>query len=462
MLAAPVVAVLVGVGSGSAARLDGPLSISPPANITVTATDVCGQSNCASVDYSFTVTGGYPPYNLVCNLPSGGEFLVGTHTVSCLAQDSKGNSTPPASFQLTVTPGGPTPGPPPPPPAALSISPPAAITVAATDVCGQSNCASVDYSFTVTGGYPPYNLVCNLPSGGQFTVGTHTVSCLAQDSKGNSTPPASFQLTVTPGGPTPGPPPPPPAALSISPPAAITVAATGPCGQTYCATASYSFTVSGGYPPYNLVCNLPSGGQFTVGTHTISCLAQDSKGDSTPPASFQLTVTPAGGDGSGSNASGSSSSGGGASPSGSSTSGASGSGSAPSSASSTHSSAPSSGSSGSSGSGSSGSGGKHGSPPASSPLSGSSVSMPILATTGNGRRTLSFSVRLSAAAFLQIALLAPSGKTVMHFVTAAKKGRTRLTKTVPSIDLTKGSHLTLKITMGSHGKTRTITLRLKA
>jgi hypothetical protein len=79
------------------------LSISAPADMTVTADQVCGQSNCAQVVYTFTVSGGYPPYRLVCTpVDSGGLFLVGTHTVSCLAQDSAGDSTPYASFTVTV------------------------------------------------------------------------------------------------------------------------------------------------------------------------------------------------------------------------------------------------------------------------------------------------------------------------------------------------------------------------
>src|SRR5581483_5331096 len=90
---------------------------------------------------------------------------------------------------------------------------------------------------------------------------------------------------------TPPPQPPPPAMLTISAPADITAPATMPCGQTYCAQVMYTFTVSGGTPPYTLGCNLPSGGEFTVGAHTVSCMAQDSAGNSTPQASFTVTVT---------------------------------------------------------------------------------------------------------------------------------------------------------------------------
>jgi hypothetical protein len=202
-LAVAFVAVVAVAGSFVGGRASGAasvdtLAITPPADITVTADSVCGQSNCAQVSYTFTVTGGYPPYNLVCNLPSGGMFLVGVHTVFCLAQDSRGNSTGNASFTLTVNPGGPPPPPPPPPPATLSISAPPDMTVPATTVCVSTPCGPASYSFTVTGGYPPYSQICNLPSGGLFLLGSHTIQCMAHDSMGNSTGYASFTLTVTP------------------------------------------------------------------------------------------------------------------------------------------------------------------------------------------------------------------------------------------------------------------------
>jgi hypothetical protein len=46
----------------------------------------------------------------------------------------------------------------------------------------------------------------------------------------------------------------------------------------------------------------------------------------------------------------------------------------------------------------------------------------------------------------------------MHFDTDAKRGRTSLTRAVPSVDVKDGTHLTLKITIVSRGKTHTISL----
>ena len=444
---------LLSTGSARAVSLDG-LTISAPPDISVAATSVCGQSNCVQVNYSYTVSGGYPPYNLICNLDSGTMFLVGSHTVSCLAKDSEGDSTPPATFVVTVTPGGPTPGPPPPPPAGLSISAPPDISVAATSVCGQSNCVQVNYSYTVSGGYPPYNLICNLDSGTMFLVGSHTVSCLAKDSEGDSTPPATFVVTVTPGGPTPGPPPPPPAGLSISAPPDISVAATSVCGQSNCVQVNYSYTVSGGYPPYNLICNLDSGTMFLVGSHTVSCLAKDSEGDSTPPAAFVVTVTQPS---SGATATTTTSSGSGSQGSGSSASSTS----APSSSSSSGSSSTAGSTSSSSESPDSAAGSAVSSSGTASSTATPVISLPVVTTTPRGKQTMSFSVQLGSSAALTVTLVEPSGKKVLTFNTNATKGRTTFTKNIPTVNLKKGSHLTLDIVSVTYGKTHTATIPLK-
>jgi hypothetical protein len=105
-LALSALAVFVLGGAERAVAADA-LTITAPADMTVTADRVCGQLNCAQVFYTFTVSGGYPPYQLVCTpVNSGGLFLVGAHTVSCLAQDSADDSTPYASFAVTVAPPG--------------------------------------------------------------------------------------------------------------------------------------------------------------------------------------------------------------------------------------------------------------------------------------------------------------------------------------------------------------------
>ena len=101
-IAVLVLALLAAAGGTASAVGNDMLQISPPGDQTLTATTPCGSTECAFVTYSFTVTGGTPPYNLVCNLNSGSFLTVGTHRIGCLAQDSRGNSTPEAFFTVTI------------------------------------------------------------------------------------------------------------------------------------------------------------------------------------------------------------------------------------------------------------------------------------------------------------------------------------------------------------------------
>ena len=74
---------------------------------------------------------------------------------------------------------------------------------------------------------------------------------------------------------------------------------------------------------------------------------------------------------------------------------------------------------------------------------------------------MSFSVQLGSSAALKITLVEQSGRTVLEFGTNAAKGRTRFTKNIPTLDLKKGSHLTLKVVSVSQGKKHTASIPLK-
>lgn len=92
-------------------------------------------------------------------------------------------------------------------------------------------------------------------------------------------------------------------------------------------------------------------------------------------------------------------------------------------------------------------------------LPAASVSAPAIRTSSSGKQSMSFSIRLSSAATLQIALLAPTGKTVLRFGTHAKTGRAKVTRPIPGgHHLTRGSHLILKVTVVGRSQRRTITL----
>lgn len=178
-------AALTGAVPASATHLDAPV-LTPPADVTVVATTPCASTECAVVTYAYTITGGTAPYQLSCNIASGSSVAIGTYAVTCTATDAANVASASSSFTLRVVP--PT----------LSIAAPADTTVEATLPCRTNeDCAIVTYSYTVTGGYPPYNLICNLPSGSVLPVGSYTISCLAQDSAGDSTANATFNLTVT-------------------------------------------------------------------------------------------------------------------------------------------------------------------------------------------------------------------------------------------------------------------------
>lgn len=233
LVALAIGVTFAGVGSAPAARLD-MLTITPPPDMTVTADALCGQADCAQVYFTFTVTGGTPPYNLICTPEgSGGFFHVGIDTVSCLAQDSEADSTPYASFTLTVDPpaSGPTGGgsgsgggtggaggggaPPPagggaPPSGSGGAGPDTTAPTLAqhrditVDAIGPGG-AVVRYVVAAT---DPDNtagqiaVACSRSSGSLFPLGpgaatkTTTVTCNAADPAENHATPISFKVTV--------------------------------------------------------------------------------------------------------------------------------------------------------------------------------------------------------------------------------------------------------------------------
>jgi hypothetical protein len=153
--------------------------------------------------------------------------------------------------------------------------------------CGQSYCAQVYFTFTASGGTPPYNFVCGAYPGSLFTVGSHNVGCMAQDFRGNSTPMATFTITVT------------DYVHDVTPPVFQNVP--GPITATADASgrALLSFTpltaIDAHDGPVPVHCQPSSGGPdaFPLGVTTVTCTAQDSSAN-TATASFTITVTPAG------------------------------------------------------------------------------------------------------------------------------------------------------------------------
>jgi hypothetical protein len=196
MAATALATVLLCTGSAQAVALDDMLTISPPADVTVPASMPCGQDYCAQVYFSFTASGGTPPYNFVCGAYPGSLFTVGSHNVGCLAQDSRGNSTPTATFTITVT------------AFVRDTTPPVFQNVppifATADSSGR---AVLSYPLptatdNIDGAVPVH---CSPWNGGPdaFPLGTTTATCTATDSQGN-TATTTFTITVTQGGTTGG------------------------------------------------------------------------------------------------------------------------------------------------------------------------------------------------------------------------------------------------------------------
>jgi hypothetical protein len=238
----------------------GPVFSNVPANITTEATSTSGNvvtyTNPTAND---AVTGGRP---VNCSPASGSTFGIGTTPVSCSASDGNGNSSS-ASFNVTVQDTT--------PPVISNV--PSDISVDATSPSG----AIVSYSSpTATDLGQSVPVSCSPASGSTFPVGNNTVTCTANDGRGN-TAQAQFHVII---GPYDGTPP----VLNL--PGDITAEATSGSG----AAVSYGFSAS---DPDDAVtsqgCSPSSGAIFPFGTTTVNCSATDSH-NNTASASFKVTV----------------------------------------------------------------------------------------------------------------------------------------------------------------------------
>lgn len=222
-------------------------SLTMPDSVVAEATSLAG----ALVNYGATaavdtVSG---PLTPTCSLSSGGQFPVGTTQVTCMVQDTTGNT---ASGAFTVTVIDTT-------PPALSV--PADQSVRATSANGAlvtfAPPTAVD---SVDGFLQP---LCDRQSADQFPVGSTTVSCSAADRAGNTVL-ASFTVTVRSGGPT------------IAVPSGLIVEATSAAGAVVAyPSATASDLVEGSLTTR---CSPASGSTFPLGTTTVGCSATNSLG----------------------------------------------------------------------------------------------------------------------------------------------------------------------------------------
>src|SRR5262245_22234157 len=260
---AAVAPALVGllVFGVSSAGADPPV-FDPVADQTLEATSAAG----AVATFTVTATDDNPAPTISCDHNSGAVFPLGATPVSCTATDTVTNDVtgPVQLFTITVQ-----------DTTAPSISTPGSITAEAANAAGAAVTYSVSASDAVDGSISPN---CSPASGAQFPVGATTVNCTAVDAHNNSSS-ASFSVTVHDTTP--------PTLSNVS--GDLTANATGPSGAAVSWPAP---TATDSVDPNPTVGCVPSSGSaFPVGTTTVSCVATDNSGNSSPAQTFHVTVT---------------------------------------------------------------------------------------------------------------------------------------------------------------------------
>ncbi len=235
-----------------------PPTLNLPANITTEATGQLG----AVATYSASANDAVDGAVLVsCSPTSGSAFPIGTTSVNCSASDTVGN-TANGSFSVTVQD---TTDP--------TLTLPADITAEATSLGG----AAVNYSVSATDIVDTsVSIVCNIPSGSTFAIGTTLVTCTATDDASNSAP-GSFNVTVQDT-----------TAPIIAPYSDITLKAVGKPWEQVKFSLTTSDAVDG---TGTATCSPASGSTFLVGTTLVTCNATDTNGNQAIPVSFSIYIT---------------------------------------------------------------------------------------------------------------------------------------------------------------------------
>ena len=211
------------------------ITLTCSSNITVGANYSSGG---AYVYYGSSASGGCSPPVITYNPASGSFFTVGTHTISCTATDTCGDSAT-CSFLVTVNP----------PPV---INCPTNIVV----TTGSTSGAVVNFTVGVIGGCTPITIYASpYNSGATFPLGTTPESISVYDCNGYEGG-CSFSVTVTDTNAAP---------LVVTCPSNITVTASSSSG----AVVNFTYGISGGCPPqYAYTSPYVSGSTFPVGTTT--------------------------------------------------------------------------------------------------------------------------------------------------------------------------------------------------
>jgi hypothetical protein len=228
-------------------------------DMTVEATKPEG----ADVSYKVTATDDRDPSPTVtCKPESGSTFPLGTTPVACTATDATGNKAD-GSFNIKVV-----------DTTAPTLELPTLTPIEATGPNG----AIVTYTATakdlVDGSFAAS---CTPASESEFALGTTEVTCDAKDKAGNAATAGTFKVTVQDK-----------TAPKLTVPADMSIKATGADGAkvTYTATATDAVDANP-----TITCTPASDSTFPVGTTTVSCTATDHSGNTSPAATFKVSVT---------------------------------------------------------------------------------------------------------------------------------------------------------------------------
>ena len=227
-----------------------------PASVDYEATSSAGALVLFNATASDGVDGKLTP---VCDPGSGRTFSIGSHMISCTAQDKAGNAkTERFTFRVVDTKG-------------PAIGLPGNLTAKAIVAGGAVVAFDISANDVVDGKVAP---TCNWNSGSTFPIGTTVVTCRATDKAGNLATEA-FKVSVTDDvGPL------------VNTPTDQTAEATGPSGANVSFVANASDVVDG---LLAAVCNPASGSAFALGVNTVTCTAND-KANNMASKAFKINV----------------------------------------------------------------------------------------------------------------------------------------------------------------------------
>ena len=238
-----------------------PPEISVPSPVTTEATDANGAHVSYGASATDAVDGNVP---VSCTPASGGQFPLGTTTVTCTAKDAVGNQ---ASKTFTITVRDTT------APAITNV--PAPFALEATSPAGVPLSYPLPRATDAVSG--PVAVTCSPMPGSTFPLGTTTVQCSASDAAGN-TASASFAVNVSDTT----------APMINGVPADISMEAASAAGAVVHYQAPTATDAVD--PAVTAICSPASGATFPPGEVTVQCSATDKAGN-TSAAHFTVTVS---------------------------------------------------------------------------------------------------------------------------------------------------------------------------